>query len=58
MILKPIKDKLIKEEWNIDALNTKKLDKGITSEIWVRYSFKIGTLAQIRNKISGFKKSR
>ena len=57
-ILEPIKDKLVEEEWNINLLKSQKLGKGITSEQWETYSFKIGTLYRIRPLISKFKQLR
>ena len=53
--MEPIKDKLMEEEWNINALKEKKLGKGIMLEIWEDYKFKIRTLAYIRSKILSFK---
>ena len=53
-----IKNTLIKEEWEIDALWERRDRKGMTEDRWIRYGFKIGTLAMIRTKISEFKLQR
>ena len=45
MLLEQIKDKLVKDEWNINTLNLKQLGKGMILELWKRYNFKIGMLA-------------
>jgi hypothetical protein len=53
-----IKSTLIEEEWELDTLQERRDRKGMTDDIWDRYSFKIGTLAMIRSKISEFKLQR
>ena len=53
-----IKNTLIEEEWEIDALRERRDGKGMTEDRWIRYGFKIGTLAMIRTKISEFKLQR
>ncbi len=50
--------KLINEDWELDNLRTESKGGAITSEIWERYGFKIGTLAKSQNKISEFKHAR
>jgi len=58
-ILKPIKEKLMEEMWNIDTLKASNREgEGMTNKIWQAYEFKIGMLVRIRGKISGFKQSR
>ena len=47
--LKAVKDKLVKKEWNIDSLKSKKPSKGMTLNQWERYSFKIGMLVKIKS---------
>ena len=50
-----IKRTLVEEEQELDTLQERKDGKGITKDIWERYSFKIGLLAIIRSKILDFK---
>ena len=57
-ILKPIKAKLVEEEWDIDSLKSLKPGEGMTSDQWENYDFKIGTLHRIRPLISKFKRLR
>ena len=57
-ILKPIKIKLMEEQWSIESLKSQKLGEGMTSEIWDSYDFRIGSLCRIRSKISDFKRVR
>jgi hypothetical protein len=58
-VLKPIKEKLMKEMWSVNTLKSSKREgESITNEIWRAYGFKIGMLARIRGKISAFKHSR
>jgi hypothetical protein len=58
VLLEPIKEKLMEDQWNIDSFKPRKLDEGITIEIWETYGFKIGLLARIKSKVSDFKRSR
>ena len=53
-----IKNTLIEEEWEIDTLRERRDGKDMTEDRWIRYGFKIGTLAMIRTKISEFKLQR
>jgi hypothetical protein len=53
-----IKNTLAEEEWGLDNLREKRDGKGMTEEIWRRYGFKLGTLAEIRSRISDFKHQR
>ena len=51
-----VKNKLVEEERNIDSLKSKNLNKGMTSDQWERYGFKIGILVRIKSLILKFKR--
>ncbi|KAI9766235.1 MAG: hypothetical protein M1840_006649 [Geoglossum simile] len=51
----PIKNKLLNEDWSLDALRDERRGGAMTYTIWESYGFKLGTLAKIRSRISEFK---
>jgi hypothetical protein len=53
--LENIRTKLLDEDWNLDTLREERKGGAMTIAIWESYSFKLGTLANIRSKISEFK---
>ncbi|KAI9770770.1 MAG: hypothetical protein M1840_003020 [Geoglossum simile] len=53
--LEYIKSRLLDEDWNLDTLHNERKGGAMTMAIWESYSFKLGTLANIRCKISEFK---
>ncbi|KAH0541576.1 hypothetical protein GP486_008704, partial [Trichoglossum hirsutum] len=56
--LEHIKDRLLDEDWNLDTLRDERKGGAMTTAIWESYGFKLGTLANIRCKISEFKRQR
>ncbi|KAI9769483.1 MAG: hypothetical protein M1840_003960 [Geoglossum simile] len=54
-ILDNIKNKLLDEDWNLDTLCDERKGGAMTTAIWESYGFKLGTLANIRSKLSEFK---
>ncbi|KAI9763811.1 MAG: hypothetical protein M1840_009065 [Geoglossum simile] len=57
-ILDNIKNKLLDENWNLDTLCDERKGGAMTTAIWESYGFKLGTLANIRIKLSEFKQQR
>jgi hypothetical protein len=53
-----IQRKLLNEDWNLETLRDERKGGAMTVAIWESYSFKLGTLANIRSKISEFKQQR
>ncbi|KAI9764941.1 MAG: hypothetical protein M1840_007966 [Geoglossum simile] len=53
--LEHIRDKLLDEDWNLDTLRNERKGGEMTMAIWESYGFRLGTLANIRCKISEFK---
>jgi len=56
--LENIRSKLLDEDWNLETLCEERKGGAMTVAIWESYGFKLGTLANIRSKISEFKQQR
>jgi hypothetical protein len=56
--LENIQSKLLDEDWNLETLRNERKGGAMTVAIWESYGFKLGTLANIRSKISEFKQQR
>jgi hypothetical protein len=56
--LENIRSKLLDEDWNLETLREERKGGAMTVAIWESYGFKLGTLANIRSKISEFKQQR
>ena len=56
--LENIRSKLLDEDWNLETLRDERKGGAMTVAIWESYGFKLGTLANIRSKISEFKQQR
>jgi hypothetical protein len=56
--LENIRGKLLDEDWNLETLRDERKGGAMTAAIWESYGFKLGTLANIRSKISEFKQQR
>ncbi|KAI9768075.1 MAG: hypothetical protein M1840_005109 [Geoglossum simile] len=56
--LEHIRDKLLDEDWNLDTLRNERKGGEIIIAIWESYGFRLGMLANIRCKISKFKRQR
>ncbi|KAI9765687.1 MAG: hypothetical protein M1840_007245 [Geoglossum simile] len=54
-LLESIKNKLLNEDWSLDALHDERRGGAMTYTIWESYGFKLSTLAKIRSRISEFK---
>ncbi|KAI9768072.1 MAG: hypothetical protein M1840_005106 [Geoglossum simile] len=54
-LLENVKNKLLDEDWNLDTLRDERKGGAMTTAIWESYGFKLGTLANIRSRISEFK---
>ncbi|KAI9765482.1 MAG: hypothetical protein M1840_007308 [Geoglossum simile] len=57
-LLESVKNKLLDEDWSLDALRDERRGGAMTSTIWESYGFKLGTLAKIRSRISEFKQQQ
>ena len=57
-LLENVKNKLLDEDWNLDTLRDERKGGAMTTAIWESYGFKLGTLANIRSRISEFKQQR
>ncbi|KAI9759721.1 MAG: hypothetical protein M1840_003094, partial [Geoglossum simile] len=57
-LLESVKNKLLDEDWSLDALRDDRRGGAMTSTIWESYGFKLGTLAKIRSRISEFKQQQ
>ena len=56
--LENIRSKLLDEDWNLKTLCKEHKGGAMTVAIWESYGFKLGTLANIRSKISEFKQQQ